>query len=234
MQTPVRRRAMTRKALIALTAAAALGVSSAALAAGQHGGGNMGGMSHGGGNMGGMSHGPAMSGMSHGPAMSGMSHGPAMSGKPGWGSPTMKSTYGKGPGWGATNTSKNGIKSGQKLTSKNGIKSGQKLTSKNGIKSGQKLTSKNGIKSGQKLTGKPGQASTNIKNGINTSKIKAPVLTGKTKSVIIFRNHHHRRVFVDIAFFGVFADFPSCWQWTWTPWGWQRVFVCDVPPWAWG
>jgi hypothetical protein len=208
---------MTRKALIALTAAAALGVSSAALGHGP-GGGSSGGRGGGSGGSA-MSHGsmsgPAMShGSMSGPAMShGSMSGPAMSGKPGWGSPAMRSTYGKGPSWGATNTSKNGIKSGQKLTSKNGIKSGQKLTSKNG---------------------KPGWGATNIKNGINTSKIKAPVLTGKTKSVIIFRHHHHRRVFVDVAFFGVFADFPSCWQWTWTPWGWQRVFVCDVPGWAWG
>jgi len=77
--------------------------------------------------------------------------------------------------------------------------------------------------------------STNLKSiNLKTANLKNVQLTGHKQSVIIFRNHHHRRVFVDLAFFGVFADFPSCWQWTWTPWGWQRVFVCDVPPWAWG
>ena len=77
--------------------------------------------------------------------------------------------------------------------------------------------------------------STNLKSiNLKTGNLKNVQLTGHKKSVIIFRNHHHRRVFVDLAFFGVFADFPSCWEWTWTPWGWQRVFVCDVPPWAWG
>src|SRR6266567_1990749 len=77
--------------------------------------------------------------------------------------------------------------------------------------------------------------STNLKStNLKSTNLKNVQLTGHKKSVIIFRNHHHRRVFVDLAFFGVFADFPSCWQWTWTPWGWQRVFVCDVPPWAWG
>jgi len=78
--------------------------------------------------------------------------------------------------------------------------------------------------------------STNLKSiNLKTANLKNVHLTGHKKSVIIFRNHHHhRRVFVDVAFFGVFADFPSCWEWAWTPWGWQRVFVCDVPPWAWG
>jgi uncharacterized protein YjbI with pentapeptide repeats len=86
----------------------------------------------------------------------------------------------------------------------------------------------------------PGWGATNFKStnlkSINhkTANLKNVHLTGHKKSVIIFRNHHHRRVFVDVAFFGVFADFPSCWEWAWTPWGWQRVFVCDVPPWAWG
>jgi hypothetical protein len=171
---------MMRKTFVALMAVGALGVSSAALGHGP--GGSSGGR---GGSA--MSHG-SMSGsaMSHG-SMSG----PAMSGKPGWGSPTMRSTnigttkkttnIGK-PGWGATNIKSANIKSAN----------------------------------------------------IKSANIKNVHLTGQKKSVIIFRNHHHRRVFVDVAFFGVFADFPSCWQWTWTPWGWQRVFVCDVPGWAWG
>ena len=76
----------------------------------------------------------------------------------------------------------------------------------------------------------------NLNKSINHKMANLPKnvqLTGHRKSVIIFVNHHHRRVFVDVAFFGVFADFPSCWEWAWTPWGWQRVFVCDVPPWAW-
>jgi hypothetical protein len=41
-------------------------------------------------------------------------------------------------------------------------------------------------------------------------------------------------VFVDVAFFGVFADFPELLGVDVDAVGWQRVFVCDVPPWAWG
>jgi hypothetical protein len=197
---------MMRKTLVALMAVGALGVSSAALGGGGHGhGGSSGGGGSGGGSGGSaMSHGsmsgPAMShGSMSGPAMShGSMSGHTMSGKPGWGSPTMRSTN---------------------------IGTTKKTTNIGTTKKGWGATN---IKS-------PNTKSANIKAAnIKAANIKNVHLTGQKKSVFIFRNHHHRRVFVDVAFFGVFADFPSCWQWSWTPWGWQRVFVCDVPGWAWG
>ncbi len=90
-----------RKTLVALLAAGALGVSSAALAAG-HGHGAGGGGGGGGSAM--ASHGSV--GMS-GPAMSGKSVG-----GPGWGNPNLRTTNIGRPGWGATNFKTTSFKSG--------------------------------------------------------------------------------------------------------------------------
>ena len=133
------------------------------------------------------------------------------------------SNIGKGPGRSATNFKSTNLKS-TNLKSTN-LKKGPGWGATN-FKSAN-LKSAN-LKSTHLKSAK-------IKSiNLKTANLKNVHLTGHKKSVIIFVNHHHRRVFVDVAFFGVFADFPSCWEWAWTPWGWQRVFVCDVPSWAWG
>jgi hypothetical protein len=41
------------------------------------------------------------------------------------------------------------------------------------------------------------------------------------------RFHRHRFAFAAVPFAvgaGVYAS--SCWRWRWTPWGWDRVWVC--------
>jgi hypothetical protein len=75
-------------------------------------------------------------------------------------------------------------------------------------------------------SGKTGM--TSGKTGITSGKTG---MTSGKKTVIIFVNGRFRRVFVDVGFAGAYFDYPSCWQWMWTQWGWQRVFVCD---WPWG